>query len=149
RRRNGMVRSALPYVAALLAVAVVVVAIAYWRFDALMRADVARLLAGAAPAGTVVTDTMIAGLPPAAVRYFRDVGVVGTVIPSVVRVRQHGGIRSTATAAWMNLEADEIYSTAPPAFVWRAWFPHKRLPVVIGRDEYLDGKGSILMKAAA
>jgi hypothetical protein len=75
--------------------------------------------------------------------------VVGTAIPGIVRVRQHGRIRSSPAAAWMNWEATEVYSTQPPAFVWRAYLPRKRLPVVIGRDEYLQGEGSILMKAAA
>ena len=46
----------------------------------------------------------------------------------------------------MELEAEEFYSTSPPAFVWRAYFPKESLPIVLGRDEYLDGTGSIVMK---
>jgi hypothetical protein len=46
----------------------------------------------------------------------------------------------------MNIEAEEHYSTDPPAFVWKAAFPTRNLPVVLGRDAYLDGNGSILMK---
>jgi hypothetical protein len=46
----------------------------------------------------------------------------------------------------MNLEAVQHYSTRPPAFVWKASFPTRNLPVVLGRDAYLDGEGSILMK---
>jgi hypothetical protein len=92
---------------------------------------------------------MLSHLPVPAQRYLRHAGIVGTAIPGIVRVRQHGRIRSSPAAAWMNWEATEVYSTQPPAFVWRAYLPRKRLPVVIGRDEYLEGEGSILMKAAA
>jgi hypothetical protein len=49
----------------------------------------------------------------------------------------------------MNLEATEYYSTQPPAFVWKASFPTRNFSLVLGRDEYLDGKGSILMKLLA
>jgi hypothetical protein len=144
-----MARIALLYAAAMLLVAIVVVALAYCRFDAAMRESVVRLLAGAAPAGAILTEDMLGSLPPPAQRYFRHAGVVGTALPAIVRLRQHGRIRSASTSAWMNLEADETYSTDPPAFVWRAYFPRRLLPVVIGRDEYLEGEGSILMKLAA
>jgi hypothetical protein len=47
----------------------------------------------------------------------------------------------------MMFEADEAYSSGPPAFVWKASFPRRRLPIAFGRDEYADGEGSILIKA--
>lgn len=46
----------------------------------------------------------------------------------------------------MTLEAEEVYSTNPPSFVWRAAMPGLRLPLVLGRDLYLGGEGSIAMK---
>jgi hypothetical protein len=49
----------------------------------------------------------------------------------------------------MSFEADETYSINPPALVWRAAFPVRATPMVLGRDVYLDGKGSILMKMLA
>jgi len=122
---------------------------AYWRFGSEMSADVDRLAASAKSSGTTVTEAMISALPAPAQRYFRYAGVVGHQIPRLVRLTQKGRIRSSETAGWMELEADEIYATDAPGFVWRAALPSRALPVVIGRDEYLEGSGSILMKALA
>lgn len=123
-----------------------VVAVAYIRLSGDMGAEVARLVAAATGPGPVVTETMLAPLPEPARRYFRYAGVVGQPIPRLVELRQKGRIRGSLAENWMALEADETYSTNPPAFVWRASFPSRALPVVLGRDKYLDGEGSIEMK---
>jgi hypothetical protein len=99
--------------------------------------------------GVAVTEAMLAGLPAPAQRYFRYSGVLGQPIPRLVRITQKGRIRGSAGDNWMNFEADETYSTSPPAFVWRASFPVVVAPVALGRDEYLEGRGSILMKMLA
>jgi hypothetical protein len=126
-----------------------VIAVSYWRLASDIGGDVGRLVAGAKPVGTIVTEAMLAGLPEPARRYLRHAGVVGTTIPRLVRLTQRGRIRSSTEAGWMAFEADETYSTNPPAFVWRASFPTPLVPVVLGRDEYLEGSGSIVMKMLA
>lgn len=125
----------------------IVVAGAYFIWSGTIRADMERLRAHAkAPARPAITAERIAALPPPATRYFTRAGVVGTVIPRLVRLTQTGRIRSSAEAGWMELTAEEIYSTNPPAFVWRAGMPGLAAPIVLGRDAYLDGEGSITMK---
>ncbi|MBI4924064.1 MAG: hypothetical protein HY834_20205 [Devosia nanyangense] len=113
-------------------------------------ADVTRLVASAAPSPVpVVTDAMIDALPPPAQRYFRAAGVIGQPIPRLVRLKQKGRIRGGADAGWMTFEADETYSVNPPGFIWQAYFPSPLTPMVLGRDEYLEGSGSIVMKMLA
>ncbi len=130
-----------------LLVAALAIAAAYLIWSGAIRADIDRLRGAAEPpAGPVVTAERIAALPPPAQRYFTRAGVVGKPIPRLVRLTQKGRIRSSAAAGWMTLEAEEVYSTNPPAFVWRAGMPGLSLPVVLGRDEYLEGEGSIAMK---
>jgi hypothetical protein len=114
-----------------------------------MRGDVARLRAAAQPSGTTITAGMLAGLPEPAQRYFAHAGVLGQPIPRIVRLTQRGRIRSGNAADWMAFEAEETYSTDPPAFVWRTWLPARTMPVALGRDEYRDGEGSILIRMAA
>lgn len=136
---------------AVLAIAVVTLAwvsAAIWRLSAAIEADKARMLAAAHPAGLVVTEAMLAALPEPARRYLRYAGVVGKPVPAVVRLTQAGRIRGAVDAKWMNLEAEETYTTDPPGFLWRAWFPKRTMPFVMGRDEYAGGEGSILMKMA-
>jgi hypothetical protein len=127
----------------------VTVALAYLLFLSGINGDVGRLVAQAAPTERTVTASMVDALPPAAQRYFRHAGVVGQPIPRLVRLKQKGRIRSSVESNWMEFEADETYSTNPPAFIWRAYFPAPLMPVVVGRDEYLEGKGSIVMKMLA
>jgi len=131
-----------------LAAAAAAVAWSYWRFSRSIDRDVVRIVAAAPQQPATVTAERLAGLPAVVQRYLAWSGVVaGQAIPSVVRLTQVGRIRSGRTAAWMAFEAEETYSTAPPAFVWRAWLPRRSLPLVIGRDLYTGATAGILMKA--
>lgn len=120
----------------------------YWRFSVDMDVEVTLVRAAARPPGVTVTEEMLAPLPEAAQRYLRASGIVGKPIPTTVTLFQKGRIRNSPAADWMALEAEETYSLLPPAFVWRAYLPSRRLPMVIGRDEYAVGRGSILIKMA-
>lgn len=136
--------------AVLMVVAVLAIGVGYVAWSNAIRADIDRLRADAqAPPDRIITAERIAALPPPAVRYFTRASVVGTTIPRIVTLTQKGRIRSSAEAGWMPLEAEEVYSTTPPAFVWRAGMPGLGLPVVLGRDEYLGGEGSIAMRLAS
>lgn len=126
--------------------AVIIAAAGYWQTLHAIGVDRDRLIASARPALGAITEAMLGSLPPPAQHYFRRAGVVDKPIPRIVRLTQRGRIRSSVDTAWMALEADETYATNPPAFVWRAFLPSKVMPVALGRDEYLDGQGSILVK---
>jgi hypothetical protein len=129
--------------------ATICIAAAYWLLASEIGRDVTRLVAEAQRPGPVIREDMIAGLPEPAQRYLNHAGVVGTAIPRLVRLSQSGRIRSSADASWLTFVADETYSTSPPSFVWRAYFPSPFAPLVMGRDKYLGGEGSILMKMLA
>lgn len=133
-------------------VAILVAVLAYvgwsWRrFSSGIGADVAALAADARPSDSTITSERLEALPEPVQRYLRHAGVVGQKIPRLVHLRQTGRIRSAPGARWMTFEAEQVYSLDPPAFVWRPWLPSRRLPVAVGRDEYLRGEGSIVMKA--
>lgn len=137
----------LRIVGVLLLAAALALGVAYAMWSSAIRGDIERLRAEALPpTNPLVTAERVAALPPPAIRYFTRAGVIGTEIPRLVTLTQKGHIRSSVDAGWMELQAEEVYSTNPPAFVWRAGMPGLNLPVVLGRDEYLDGEGSIAMK---
>lgn len=119
----------------------------HFSWDRHIGSEVTLLQASAAPMGQVVTEQMLDALPEAGQRYLRQSGVVGTPIPSRVRLRQEGRIRRSADAAWMSFDAEQYYTTNPPGFVWRAWLPSAGFPVVMGRDVYLRGDSNISMRA--
>lgn len=133
----------------IVATVVVVLAIAYWRFSSEIDGELARLVDAARDPGEVVTADSLLPLPEPARRYFTAAGVVGRPIPRIVRLTQKGRIRSSNEAGWMAFEAEQTYSTIPPAFIWRTWLPTKQLPVALGRDAYGEGQGSILIRLGA
>ena len=134
-------------IVAFLLIFVVVIGIAYLNFNGRINREVRGLLSGAKPGtGTVVTQEMLRILPQPVQRYMAYSGVLGKKIPRTVRLKQVGKIRQNEKSAWMKLEAVEYYSTTPPSFIWKAFLPTKRFPLTLGRDAYLGGRGSMLIK---
>src|SRR5689334_4872698 len=103
-------------ITAIVLIATLGIGLSYWLLIRSISADLDRLTRSAGSPGVTVTDAMIAGLPVPAQRYFRHAGVVGQTIPRIVRISQKGRIRGSAADNWMSFEADEAYSTFPPAF---------------------------------
>ena len=121
-------------------------ALSWWSFEGRIRDHVAALETRASRDSVSVTETMLAGLPAPARRFLAHARVADHPIPRIVRLEQTGRIRSSPETDWMTFEAEQVYSTDPPAFVWRAWLPGRAMPLVIGRDTYLGGESSILMR---
>ncbi|OGD21371.1 MAG: hypothetical protein A2W03_04820 [Candidatus Aminicenantes bacterium RBG_16_63_16] len=126
---------------------ILIVGAAYLSFNGRINREISGLLAGANGGGrVVVTEEMIKNLPAPVQKYMMYSGIAGKAIPRTVRLKQTGRIRQGAKSSWMKLEAEEYYSTNPPGFVWKAFLPGRRFPVTLGRDAYLDGRGSMLIK---
>jgi hypothetical protein len=75
--------------------------------------------------------------------------VVGTAIPSVVRLRQQGEFRLGADKPWMPMEATEYFTTNPPGFLWTTSMEMLPMVEVSGRDRYFQGSGDIEMRAVS
>src|SRR4030042_1105660 len=132
---------------AFLLILVVVLGTAYWNFNSQIGRETRRLLSGAkSGAGITITQEMLKGLPEPVQRYLAYSGIVGKQIPHTIRLKQVGRIRQDAKSAWMKLEAVEYYSTTPPGFIWKVYMPNRRIPITLGRDAYLAGQGSMLIK---
>jgi hypothetical protein len=132
---------------AILMLLVFVAGIAYLNFNGRINREVRGLLSGAkSGAGTVVIGEMIRTLPEPVQRYLAYSGVLGKQMPRTIRLKQIGKIRQDEKSAWMKLEAVEYYSTTPPGFIWKAFLPTERFPMTLGRDAYLNGHGSMLIK---
>jgi hypothetical protein len=95
----------------------------------------------------IVTEEMLQKLPDPVKRYLLYAGVVGKPIVQTVRLKQVGKIRKDTKQPWMNFDAKQYYSVNPPSFVWIAYMRIFGLPIVRVRDCYMEGKGSMLIKA--
>ncbi len=108
------------------------------------------LFAAARPvSGGVIEDVDLANLPVPVQDWLRASGVVGTAIPSIVRITQEGEFRLGADKSWMRLRATEYYTTDPPGFLWDASLRMFPLIDVTGRDRYTQGTGDIEMRIAS
>jgi len=141
------VRMIITIVLAFLIVLVFIAALSYLNFNGRIDREISGLLSGAISGpGIIVTEEMLGNLPPPVQRYMTFSGVLGKAIPHTVRLKQVGRIRQDAKSAWMKLEAVEYYSTTPPGFIWKVYMPNRRIPITLGRDAYLAGQGSMLIK---
>jgi len=130
-----------------IAVFVIIVVLGYLAFNGRINREISALLSRAksGPA-IVVIEEMLRDLPPPVQRYMSYSGVIGKTIPHTVHLRQVGRIRQDEKSAWMKLEAEEHYSVHPPGFIWKACLPSRRIPLTLGRDAYMEVRGSMLIK---
>jgi hypothetical protein len=85
---------------------------------------------------------MLDGLPEPAQRYLRYAGVVGRPLAETVRVRQTCRMHPSPDGGLsLPILAEQWYTVDPPGFVWDATVPVAGIPVVRGRDAYVDGCG--------
>jgi hypothetical protein len=123
---------------------------AHRKFAAMVATDVRRLVARPRPAhAPVATEEMLAALPEPARRYLRYTGILGTPLVDTVRVRQAGHMRPSKDGIRLPITAVQWYTVDPPGFVWDASVPVAGLPVVRGRDGYLEGRGMMTIRIAS
>jgi hypothetical protein len=101
---------------------------------------------GSRSPATVVTAADIALLPDPVERWMRWANVVGRERIRTVRLRQKGEIRLAPDKPWMRFDAEQYYTTDPPAFIWYADVRTWIIPLMEGRDSYIDGHGAMVIK---
>lgn len=115
-------------------------------FELRISGEVARLFAASTPEQPpIVTDADLDALPEPVQRWVRYAGVVGREYPATVRLKQEGELR-LGDRGWFPFTAEEYYTTDPPGFIWITVVTTSRLFPVVGRDQYVGGKGSIDMR---
>jgi hypothetical protein len=120
------------------------------RFGRLVDADRRRLLDRPRPPhAPLVTEEMLAGLPEPAQRYLRYAGVVGRPMVDTVHLRQACRMRPAPNGISLPIVAEQWYTVEPPGFIWDATVPVAGIPVVRGRDGYLEGRGVMSIKAGS
>lgn len=119
-------------------------------FDEQIDGEIDDLLRAAqAPSISNVTESDLQPLPEPVQRWLRASGVVGSRVPTVVRIQQSGDFRLGADKPWMPLEATQYYTTNPPGFLWDASMQMMPVVDVTGRDRYTNGTGDIEMRVAS
>jgi len=93
----------------------------------------------------IVTERDLEALPAPVQRWLRGSNVLGTGVPSTVRLRQDGQFQLEGRG-WMPFSAEQYFTIDPPGFLWKASFRMAPMLSVAGRDRYRSGEGSIEMR---
>jgi hypothetical protein len=97
---------------------------------------------------SVVTEADLSGLPPPVQRYMNFTGVVGKPWINTVHLKYTGKFRMALDKPWMPIHADQVYTTNPPGFLWKAQFKFAGLPLMFGTDSYKAGHSHMQGKVA-
>jgi Family of unknown function (DUF6544) len=115
-------------------------------FDRRMTREIDALLADAKPPNAqTITERDLERLPEPVRRWLRYSQVVGTKLPTTVRLRQDGEFQMDGRG-WMPFAAEQYFTINPPGFLWKATFRMAPLLSVTGRDQYRSGEASIEMR---
>jgi hypothetical protein len=127
--------------------AMVVIAWSTWRFNIMVRQEVAAVLSQSPAATAVVTERDLAPLPPVVQQWLRRSNVVGKPVNHTVHLHQSGLMRTTREGKWMPVTAEQYFTVDNPGFVWVADVKAAPGLHLMGRDLYRDGHGHMLIKA--
>ena len=94
----------------------------------------------------IITDAQVLKLPEPMQRYIRFAGVVGKEPVRSVRLKQRGFMRQRPQQKWMPLQAEQVFSVTPPAFIWRARVRLAPLAWIAATDQLLGGHGTMNIK---
>lgn len=96
----------------------------------------------------LVTNEDLSGLPEPVQRYMAYTGVVGKAWIESVRLQQRGRFRTGPARSWLDMTAEQRYTTDPPFFLWEASLKIAGLPLIRARDRYESGHGHMYGKIA-
>ncbi len=94
----------------------------------------------------ILTEEDIKGLPEPVQRYLKYTQSIGKEKTRNVRLKQKGFLRQKEGQKWMPLEAEQYYTTDPPAFIWAGKIKAAPFFSITARDIYSEGKGNMLIK---
>ncbi len=97
---------------------------------------------------SLVTAAMLQHLPEPAQRYLNFTGVVGKAWIDTVSIKYAGVFRLGADKPWMPIKAEQVYTTNPPGFHWKARLKMFGLWIAKGDDTYNAGHGHMFGKIA-
>src|SRR5688572_15995274 len=140
------VRRMLAVILSVVALAALVAVGARIAFERRMAREIDALLGDARPPGRrVITNDDLQRVPDTVQRWLRYSIVVGSRVPTTVRLRQVGQFQMEGRG-WMPFEAEQYFTISPPGFLWKATFPMAPLVSVTGRDQYRGGEASMEMR---
>src|SRR4029079_60929 len=89
-------------------------------------------------------EDMLSGLPPPVQLWLNHAGAVGKEMTSTVRLKQTGLMRmSPDQKNWVETNAEQYFTINQPAFIWKVKINMMSFIPVVGKDEWIDGRGQM------
>jgi hypothetical protein len=120
-----------------------------WSFNNMVKKEVNNMLSeNGTAAAKVVTKDMLAHLPLPVQTWLLHSGIVGKPQIRTVHLKQKGFMRMKPdTDKWIPTSAEQYFTIDKPAFIWKVNMEMMPLVPVAGRDQFVHGKGQMLIKA--
>lgn len=133
-----------------LSICIFIVAVSNVRFQRATSREVRALLAQprSAAAPRPIQEADLDHLPVPVARWLRRAGVVGKPPVRVVRLRQRGQLRAAVDQPFLPAEAEQVFTTEVPGFVWSVRALARGVLPLRRRDSYLGGHGHMRICAA-
>ena len=128
---------------------VTIVAYGSWNLNNMVEKKVSNMLSENEIASTnIVNNDMLAPLPPPVQTWLLHSGIVGKPQVHTVHLKQKGFMRMKPdTDKWIPTTAEQYFTIDKPAFIWKVNMEMMPLLPVAGRDQFVHGKGQMLIKA--
>lgn len=94
----------------------------------------------------VVTEEDLRRLPEPVRKYLEYTKIIGKEKTRTVRLKEKGFFRQKEGQKWTPFQAEQYYTTNPPAFIWFGAINIAPLLSITARDMYFEGKGNMLIK---
>lgn len=96
-----------------------------------------------------IKDHQLVHLPPVVQKYLKHAGVIGHTRIDTVNLKYKGQFRLGIDKPWMPIRAEQVYTTNPPSFQWKAHFKMFGLWLMYGQDTYKNGEAHMFGKLAS
>jgi len=114
-------------------------------FDKLVQREVASILPNTTPA--TFTADLLTDLPAPVQKYFQYAVPIGHPLLESAQIKQTGFYRGAPDRDWMGFTSTEYMTAHDRAFIWHVRMQPAPIFWIEGRDHYLNGEGSMLIKA--
>jgi mRNA-degrading endonuclease RelE of RelBE toxin-antitoxin system len=94
----------------------------------------------------IITEEEIEGLPEPVQRYLKYTQIIGKEKINTVRLKQGGYFRMNEDQKWMPVEAEQYFNVDSIEFIWVAKVDYAPLLSIYAKDEFVDGKGNLVVK---
>lgn len=130
--------------AAILAVAIP--SFGAFRFQTLVNTEIDNLLNGVEEKHTASQKNQPEALPKPIHNWLQKSGAMEKAPAYCARIKQKGRMRTSPDGKWMPFTATQYFDFSNPAFVWTTQVEVIPLVSMVGRDKFINGEGSMLIK---